>query len=763
MVYLPTVIFPPGIKFSNLASSFQARLHLANTVRAILIKKLHSTRLTLKVVGHWSGPPCWSSRPATNKPNLYIMEQLTAGSTCVNKHIIKLSSSLTFGGDSVDGEMGVRSFDRVYIDDPPLLLNRHDDMENLFGIDPYRMNLTPIPLVNLMREAHINCTANPGPSYINLGIKNKLEASFVAHCALLYLYKHSTDPKRYPRILYGLAGRGKPTTYDKILEKVEDGKQVGRAVWMADAHESLWSQIFTKPLTKFFAKLPNSPIDVGFVRNSEKEILRERKNIASCNFCVSSDFSSYDSSISPYLIKYAFKFIRNAFNNRIFHYDLLNYLEEHFINSRIVLPTRKIVQKRGGVPSGSGFTLLINSLVNIFVTRRCYALYKHSLIQRGVAYRIKLLDMRVTGDDNKSYYAITNSGGRSHKFIMDDYVNFSFNFMKKLGLEYSIAKTQRSLTPQAFVYWVSSKGSFTDYLSNPSHRRHDVYYPPAGVDAFAPPVGYRVGIDYTDAVSYLGNYVLVDGRQFRSLEDCLNRLVAGSASITCLPSWRRLILAYLLDYGTNPQVRIILTLLFLDSYLIPTDDIAHLRSLIHARVVFDTSAHNNARSPRTYRSSRLHTFNGDLAAYVSQTSIFPPLFDKLNAFMEKYLGKVMLGSSEFRTIRDQLVMGNTSSLAYSNYGSSSIKSWKDIFILSGSVPISTASLTRKPVYTTDLSRKMKTFLGKELTHNADPSRDYYSTSRVAQSLRQPSLILTDNDIDYTSQTIDVVFYYYHIP
>ena len=80
-------------------------------------------------------------------------------------------------------------------------------------------------------------------------------------------------------------------------------------------------------------------------------------------FCI--DFSNFDSSISPHLIKAAFSFVSSYFQR---HYiDELRALCDRFINIPIFTPDGEITGPHG-VPSGSSFTNSIDSIVQYIIS-----------------------------------------------------------------------------------------------------------------------------------------------------------------------------------------------------------------------------------------------------------------------------------------------------------------------------------------------------------------------------------------------------------
>lgn len=79
---------------------------------------------------------------------------------------------------------------------------------------------------------------------------------------------------------------------------------------------------------------------------------------------LSADFSGYDASVPYELIHLAFNLLRDWFANSE---DLIDFLENQFLNIGLATPEGVWSGRSGGVPSGSGLTNLIDSLIQLLV------------------------------------------------------------------------------------------------------------------------------------------------------------------------------------------------------------------------------------------------------------------------------------------------------------------------------------------------------------------------------------------------------------
>nr|USE08447.1 MAG: putative RNA-dependent RNA polymerase [Partitiviridae sp.] len=78
---------------------------------------------------------------------------------------------------------------------------------------------------------------------------------------------------------------------------------------------------------------------------------------------ISLDYSKYDQSIPAWLIREAFDIVRAAFKEKGFDNELFSIIREDFIH-KVFITANGLVEAHDGVPSGSMFTQIIDSIVN---------------------------------------------------------------------------------------------------------------------------------------------------------------------------------------------------------------------------------------------------------------------------------------------------------------------------------------------------------------------------------------------------------------
>jgi hypothetical protein len=238
-----------------------------------------------------------------------------------------------------------------------------------------------------------NLTANPGPTYKELGFEKKRDSLALAWDIAKKVWdKAETEPViGYLKPRYSLAGRSTIATKEKFKEKDSLGKKFGRTVWMADQHESLLAGAFSAPVLTYFHERMQV-IANGFNKFSEdpKKIVEKLKKY---NIFINSDFSGFDDSLGPAHFRRGFDILRHMYGverGKGDKYDnLLDWLEDELEETLVVTPNGRVVKIKQGMPSGSGLTALLDSIINS-------AMWFEAM----KALKIDDFHMFIQGDDN---------------------------------------------------------------------------------------------------------------------------------------------------------------------------------------------------------------------------------------------------------------------------------------------------------------------------------------------------------------------------
>lgn len=136
-----------------------------------------------------------------------------------------------------------------------------------------------------------------------------------------------------------------------------------RLVWMYPYEMTLMEARFARPLIDTFLDR-RTTMAFGMTK-VEIGALVDSISFHSNGRPVAMDYSKFDSSIPSYLIKQAFKILSTWFSpedRKEFGYEIV---EKYFLHTPIVMPDGNLYTgKKHGVPSGSYFTQMIDSIVN---------------------------------------------------------------------------------------------------------------------------------------------------------------------------------------------------------------------------------------------------------------------------------------------------------------------------------------------------------------------------------------------------------------
>ena len=138
-----------------------------------------------------------------------------------------------------------------------------------------------------------------------------------------------------------------------------------RLVWGYPYSMTILEGIFARPLINQF-KGGSTPM--AFAMSNLQMGTRLRVSSYQRRYCYSLDMSSFDSSIAAYLINEAFGILSTWFNWDELITEPWDVVVNYFITAPIVMPNGKIYHgRRHGVPSGSYFTQIIDSIVNVIL------------------------------------------------------------------------------------------------------------------------------------------------------------------------------------------------------------------------------------------------------------------------------------------------------------------------------------------------------------------------------------------------------------
>lgn len=310
--------------------------------------------------------------------------------TEITKKTIKDFYKKKFDDDDLPKNVEYDDFDRVATWDLFNSYNKTKKKEKKYKIKENILNIAGLenyetikekfpfnqikPMNNdvLMSECSVEVDTSPGPTYKYLGMKNKGESYDLGIESVKFMLNNFKKKENVPPVLWSLGGRPKLRSIQEAYMKVKEGKPNGRAIWVPDIEESIISQKFTKKIYELLSGSPLiSPIMIGFDKFKQNMELKTWVDNYDC--LIEMDYPKFDTNVSRKIINFAFDVLKRLFVMDYSDEAIFEWLRDQFIYSKIVMPDGKIVEKNGGIPSGSGFTSIIGSIVN-------YTIVKNTLI-----------------------------------------------------------------------------------------------------------------------------------------------------------------------------------------------------------------------------------------------------------------------------------------------------------------------------------------------------------------------------------------------
>lgn len=268
-------------------------------------------------------------------------------------------------------------------------------------------DLRPILNVPTLRLSEIDKVEFVGSSSAGYGYKGKKRDNFSrarynARRALKLFKRYGTKYEMVPDKAFFRTHLAK-----KICPKV-------RHVWGRSFHNNLIEGLIGQNILKK-AVTTDTPFYVGhdLIRDIPPMIT---SLVTSGQYIYGLDYKHFDASVNSYLIDEAWRMLYRNLKHR--NYLAFNYCEHLFKHTPVIMPDGKLFEVNTGVPSGSLFTSLIDSIINLILL---YAIQLKFLEKTVSSY--------VLGDDSIFVSPIDI-----------DLIECS-SYLRKLGFELNLTKT----------------------------------------------------------------------------------------------------------------------------------------------------------------------------------------------------------------------------------------------------------------------------------------------------------------------------------
>jgi hypothetical protein len=240
---------------------------------------------------------------------------------------------------------------------------------------------------------HLDMSSSPG-------LPLRREYATQGEC-LGHIYDKTKRLNHFAKFLHPGAVRAPPCMIGLrpgLIKKSELNEKIkARGVWAYPAEVKVMEMRYCIPLFKRCSEMfGRIPYPIG--RNMTKalpcfidSLLEDKK------WGLVTDISKLDTSVGPDWIDWAFSFTKKLFDMGITksseerNSNVFDFLHFYFKRTPILLPSGMLIKKAGGVPSGSGFTQWIDTLVTILATVYCRLRMGHT--------REEIWRLYVVGDD----------------------------------------------------------------------------------------------------------------------------------------------------------------------------------------------------------------------------------------------------------------------------------------------------------------------------------------------------------------------------
>lgn len=210
----------------------------------------------------------------------------------------------------------------------------------------------------------------------------------VSHIAKMLYDKTAIKPTQ-DLSLWHIGGR------ERRNKLVPGTKVRSRPVWMPEMSSSLLAQLYSRPIMSGIQNLQGQSLDMevmcgsSFNHNGWDKF---RKRFVRKLNIIHADWKNFDSSIVEEVMVLAFGIARSCYPEDEVIDNHFLFIASGFIHKQVALPGRFIYMISKGVPSGSSFTTIIDTLC-------CWIVWS-AIMNKLVGKECRDLDMALYGDDS---------------------------------------------------------------------------------------------------------------------------------------------------------------------------------------------------------------------------------------------------------------------------------------------------------------------------------------------------------------------------
>lgn len=404
------------------------------------------------------------------------------------------------------------------------------------------------PLSHVLGVHRQNLAASPGDALKWLKFKKKRELRLSVEAAFtLWFARWTTNSSaEIPDELWFTASRPKLLSLDKVESKVYDNKPLARVISVAGPLEPFLGlplyAVVERKLRHHF-KAHGHGVAIGVNRNSA-EWGKLSDNFKGASAIFSGDYTRFDTSVSKELLLEAFDLIVGHLDltDPVTHNYVSNYrqyFDKKLASREYVADGRFVVPVDGGVPSGSIWTSVINSLVNVIAIQKSLS-----------ALQVTQYKYVVYGDD----FIIILYEAVSDSFCTD----FALAVSEQVGLNLDLDGSYLS-RPDSF--FVTYERPVYDVRADLAHTadlkvlRTERSSTPFTSFNHADGTTHRWNYTFSGRVKFLQYYWLESGLAIRPWPETRDRLINPEVKLTSRADSFKLIVSHYVDNFNNAHAR----------------------------------------------------------------------------------------------------------------------------------------------------------------------------------------------------------------
>lgn len=373
-----------------------------------------------------------ASTPRRHSLNLYLMDSLRAIGGGADKLLAEMFGYKRLGGSTADKV----NYFRMQVNVTKLNMQFITSMKGLFkqfvGAD-FQREYCLMPFSEMMDKFTYNGEAAGGFFDKAYGFKDKKEVlplNIIIYKCVRTMWCDDPASPVSPGITWSTGSRPKLIKLSENMEKIDKiraGDPACRVICVGPLIESLLGfplyYDISERIKKFF-KLNGYGIAIGCNRMGS-DWARISKHFEGAKYIMVGDYSKFDQSIPPDLLSMGLDALLNTYivtdpytENYISNYK--RWFKQNIISSTHIIDDKVIFQANGGMPSGTLWTSLLNSVMNmIIIYHTCTRL------------KVKNYKPVVYGDDH--IIIIYDEIGSPSKFVSDYRSHVFSTFGMKMG------------------------------------------------------------------------------------------------------------------------------------------------------------------------------------------------------------------------------------------------------------------------------------------------------------------------------------------